>query len=230
MDGSARRITHYYRGKGSNLMETSSSNSALMRTYSGRAIDLMALKPQDVVIEDIMHSLACINRYNGHATKPISVAQHAVGVSKLCEQHGADIAWQALNHDNAEVYIGDITKWLKQSDVFKPYRDLETKVEEICAKALGYDAELDSRVIDADRLMLRYELQYAYGDKWTVVEDKSSGYVYNQLSLAELEVINEILPPHIFYPRNWRDAKMMFRKQYRALNGPKRVQEARLAL
>lgn len=73
-------------------------------THSGRVVDIVNPDPSTLVIEDVAHALARINRYTGHSDDPISVAQHAVLVSTLVPPEAA--AWGLL-HDASEAYLGD---------------------------------------------------------------------------------------------------------------------------
>lgn len=136
-----------------------------LTTFTKRHIDLSLFTVQDVCIEDVAHHLACINRFNGALARPVSVAQHAVYVSRLLDD--TDFAWAGLHHDDAEAYVGDITKWLKHSPLMQSFRDLEERVQAICYRAFnvdprhyeGYSRQLHPMVEWADRLMVRFEAQ-----------------------------------------------------------------------
>lgn len=79
------------------------------QTYTGHQFDILNPDPAAIHIADIAHSLALINRFNGHTTRPYSVAQHSVMVSRLVPEK---YALHGLLHDAAEAYIGDFpTPW-----------------------------------------------------------------------------------------------------------------------
>lgn len=86
-----------------------------LETYTGHVIDLTRPKATDIILEDIAVHLSHICRYTGGVTKFYSVAEHAVRVSKLAQQNGADVLTQmlCLHHDDHEAYMGDITTPLK---------------------------------------------------------------------------------------------------------------------
>ena len=127
----------------------------MLTTFTGRRIDLIDMQPSDICIEDIAHSLACVNRFNGHTVRPVSVAQHSVYVKRLVD--GTPFALQALLHDASEAYIGDVTKWLKQSPGFCWYRELEDHIQRMIWARFGCPEEQADLVSAADKLMVRYE-------------------------------------------------------------------------
>jgi len=65
----------------------------------------------------LAHSLACINRFNGHAARPYSVAEHSLLCCEIAERDlgirdpGALLA--VLLHDAHEAIVGDMTQPLK---------------------------------------------------------------------------------------------------------------------
>lgn len=134
-------------------------------TYTGKQVNPLDPPLQLIDIRDIAHSLALINRFNGHSQEPISVAQHSVYVSRLC---AGPYALQGLLHDASEAYLGDVTKWLKMSPTFKPYRIAEAHVQSLiferfeCSQESVADALLlgTETIVDwADRLMVRFEIE-----------------------------------------------------------------------
>jgi hypothetical protein len=54
-----------------------------IHTYSGIAFDLRDPQPAMVRLDDIIHSLSLMNRFNGAALFPYSVAQHSLHVAEL---------------------------------------------------------------------------------------------------------------------------------------------------
>lgn len=69
-------------------------------------IDLAALAPEDLTARILGNTLAKINRFNGRAREPWSVAAHSLLVASLCPP---DLRPWALLHDAHEAFIGDIT-------------------------------------------------------------------------------------------------------------------------
>jgi len=88
-----------------------------IETYTGRFIDPFQ-PPGDFHLVDIAHALSNLCRFNGHAKRFYSVAQHSVHVAQLVRRLGGgqvDVA-HALLHDAAEAYMGDVPRPIKRDD------------------------------------------------------------------------------------------------------------------
>jgi hypothetical protein len=150
-------------------------------TATGRRLDLGHPKPADISIEDIIVSLANLCRYTGQVRQFYSVGQHACLVGDLVRPA---LAFPALNHDNPEAYLGDMSSKLKHHPRMDWYRELEALWDEACAQALGYSAltpEMRHEIKVADdlaavfeRITLRfgrdfkvhYDLDRAVAEQW----------------------------------------------------------------
>lgn len=130
-----------------------------MTTFTGRVVNPLDLKPNDIVILDIAHHTATLNRFLGALKRPVSIAQHQVYVSRLLDGTG----WEreGLFHDAIEAYLGDMLKWLKCEPEMKAYRDAEERGWLVACDALNLNPdgcpERCPEVEWADRLMVRYE-------------------------------------------------------------------------
>ena len=112
-------------------------------TASGRYVDLLDPRPDDITIEDIAGALARQCRFGGHAAGFYSVAQHCVLVHDLVspQAHQDQARAHALLHDAHEAYTGDITRpvslalaTLAGGDAVATLRDL---VDRAVHKAFG---------------------------------------------------------------------------------------------
>jgi 5'-deoxynucleotidase YfbR-like HD superfamily hydrolase len=115
-------------------------------------------RPEDIKLPDIAHALACVNRYNGHAPEPYSVAQHSVLVSRrayslsagMLEAERINVARWGLLHDAAEAYIGDMPKPLKSQPEMVEFRRCEEKIMRAVAERFGLVGEEPPDVKQAD--------------------------------------------------------------------------------
>lgn len=100
-----------------------------IETASGKYADLLALKEDQVDIDDIATSLSQICRFNGHLPSFYSVAEHCVRVAWWLIDNGqsSTVALTGLLHDASEAYVGDMMRPLKRlkeiETVFKPIED-----------------------------------------------------------------------------------------------------------
>lgn len=114
---------------------TSWCDNAVLETVSGRLIDLERPDPRSISITDIAHALSMICRYNGHVPSFYTVAQHSVLVSRAVAP-----GWEreALMHDAAEAYVGDLTRPVKRA--LGPLNDhavMEARVYDAVARRFG---------------------------------------------------------------------------------------------
>ena len=106
------------------------------QTFSGRKVDLEALQPDDLELQDIATALSHICRFGGHVRGFHSVAAHSVLVSELAwasldhldvrrRRAGAALG---LMHDASEAYLVDIVRPLKYRPAMAAYVELERRV------------------------------------------------------------------------------------------------------
>lgn len=175
-------------------------------TYTGVKLNPLDLKPQDIRIEDIIHSLACSNRFCGHTSIPINIAHHSVYVAKLCKPYGHVAEFQGLLHDASEYILGDVTKWLKLTDDMKAYREAEERAQTVIFKYFGLPEKLDTAVEWADRLMVRYEAMRMFP---YYILDGIEGY--EKPNETEIQLIGE------WNPTDWITSKVLFSGRFAAL-------------
>ncbi len=96
-----------------------------IRLESGRYLDLLNPKPDDIVIEDIAGALSRICRFGGHVSRFYSVAEHSWHACAQARADGLPVEYQraALLHDATEAYLGDVVKPLKV--LLKDYQWIE---------------------------------------------------------------------------------------------------------
>lgn len=142
-----------------------------VHTYTGRWIDPLDLKPEDVCIEDIAGHLGNQCRWSGGTREFFSVAQHSVICSHMVEE---DIAWEALHHDDAEYILQDMAKPLKNhKHLGRAYRGLEKRIEKVIAEVFNLIYPFPPGVKVADTILLVTEARdLVHGtDDWTYYKD-----------------------------------------------------------
>ena len=116
----------------------------------------------DYNIGRIAHSLAQINRFNGHAARPYSVAEHSLLVLDIAERHlRLDVHGQmaALMHDAHEAFVGDVSTPMKDL-LGAPMRRIELRHSHLMSLQFNFHTALTVHHFDvksADTLALAVE-------------------------------------------------------------------------
>lgn len=128
---------------------------AFVQLLDGSHFDLLSPHPNAFKIEHIAHALSMINRFNGHTSRPYSVAEHSVHCADIVRRLGGSQLEQleGLLHDRAEAYIGDITSPLKKR-LGGPIKRIEERIERVSADVFGIPKVMSPIVKKADRIML----------------------------------------------------------------------------
>jgi hypothetical protein len=142
-------------------------SAAWVITYTGRYIDLLNPEPSQIEIDDIAAALAKTNRFNGHARRSYTVAEHCLlGV----DQCTPACKLEFLLHDATEAYIGDVVGPLKATPMFAAYRELEARWWDAIALRFGVRAKLPKEIGTVDQRMLVTEMRDLTG-RWPVSTD-----------------------------------------------------------
>jgi uncharacterized protein len=118
---------------------------------SGAWFDFAAPHSSPFTVDDIAHGLANICRYSGQCNRFYSVAEHSLLVSETA----VGFELEALMHDAAEAFVGDITRPLKQ--MLPDYKRIETEVERAIFSRFGIQTPLPPEVKQADLRVLAAE-------------------------------------------------------------------------
>ncbi|OYW72926.1 MAG: hypothetical protein B7Z37_23520 [Verrucomicrobia bacterium 12-59-8] len=121
-----------------------------MHTYNGKRVYPLDLKEEDIDINVIAHSLALQNRYLGHTIFPYSVAQHSWLMSYEVPE---EYAFEALMHDVAEVYCGDMIRPIKYHPKMAAFKDIERNIDVVFRKRFGLPEEMSQVIKEADTRM-----------------------------------------------------------------------------
>jgi len=160
---------------------------------SGKYFDLLDPAGSDFDIFDIAHGLSMTCRFAGQCREFYSVAEHSVLMSRSVPDR---LAFQALMHDAAEAFIGDVTRPLKS--LLPGYQAIERGIEAAIFARFGLPAVLDPEIKRADLAMLATEqalLMPAHDDEWACLA-----------GIDVLPVALQLWPPHL--------AALVFLREY----------------
>ena len=133
---------------------------------SGNYFDFLTPEKSVFKIEDIAHGLSNLCRFNGQCKEFYSVAQHSVLASRFIQQTGS-LPYDALMHDAAEAFIGDIVKPLKR--LLSEYSIIEKRVEAAIFERFNVSNPMPDAVKHIDLVMLAMEqrdLMPPHNDEW----------------------------------------------------------------
>lgn len=143
-------------------------------TWSGRYVNPLDLRPEDVSLDDIAHALSNQCRFSGHTSDFYSVANHSVLVCELLVERGcqADTCLWGLLHDASEAYLVDLPSPLKQSaELGVAYLRVEERAMLAVAEAFALPWPIPETVHEADLALLaaeRRDLMPPQGE-WAVI-------------------------------------------------------------
>lgn len=123
--------------------------STWMQTFTGKAVNPLDVREEQIDIVDIAHSLSMQCRYNGHTKVFYSVAEHCVLMSRAVSPENR--LW-ALLHDATETYMGDMIRPLKQ--VMPQFSTAEGFLMDTICDRFGIPRHMPEEVEQADRRIL----------------------------------------------------------------------------
>jgi uncharacterized protein len=131
---------------------TTATKSPWIQTFTNVHFDILNPTLDMIRMDDIAHHLAMQCRFTGATKFHYSVAQHAVYCSRIV---APEFAFEALNHDDSEAYIADMSRPLKYfTECGHHYLDIERPLERIIAARFGLPAYMSPEVKQADNAML----------------------------------------------------------------------------
>lgn len=161
-------------------------SNAYLGTYSGKCVDVLDPKPEDIDIVDIARGLSNLCRFGGQLKRFYSVAEHSIWVSKMVPP---DLALQALMHDAPEAYLVDLPTPIKRN--LPLYYEIEHKLHVVIAERFGYDPAMPEAIKTADARMCATETHAlqnhtdAVRKVWGDFFDKYPPYTEVQISPLE---------------------------------------------
>jgi uncharacterized protein len=121
-------------------------------TYGGKYFNFQDPDPDSFTIEDIAMGLSNTCRFAGQTDRFYSVAQHCVHASHRAP---SAYAYEALMHDAAEAFVGDMPKPLKE--MLPAYKQIENRIHAVIARKFGLPEKMSAAVKIVDIRMLRTE-------------------------------------------------------------------------
>ena len=163
------------------LNETEAALPLPLRLASGQLVDLYDLPPAALSVETIAGALSRICRFGGHVFRAYSVAEHSILVAALV---GQDFQLEALLHDAAEAFCGDVVSPIKRRlQGFDPIEDMVAdQIADHHGLVRGFAHS--PFVKAADLLALKLEQHYLQGRELDV-----------EVSRAEHAIAQEVFGP-----------------------------------
>lgn len=124
---------------------------AIILTYTGRYVNLLRPRPEDICIDDIAAALSKLNRFTGHTPRVYTVAEHCLTPLDLVTQENR---LEYLMHDASEAYLGDVSGPMKRLLGMEFYRNLETVWTYEIGLRFGLCGKLPKEVHEVDQRML----------------------------------------------------------------------------
>lgn len=180
----------------------------MIRLYSKREVNPLDIRSEQIDIQDIAHGLALCNRFAGQTSRPISVAQHSVYAARMIADALGPIQLirQALLHDAAEAFLGDVTKWLKETSAMEYFRHVENRLQRVIYQKFSVPDEMHPMVEEVDRILVRFEgsHKYGFGPEFIIRHP-----AYGPLTKEEKERVGK------WSPWSWRESERLFLDHFR---------------
>jgi 5'-deoxynucleotidase YfbR-like HD superfamily hydrolase len=187
---------------------------AWQRMLSGRRLDLLDPKPEDIEIEDIAHGLARVARWNGQTVgdHAFSVAQHSVLVAAIVAAIEPDFNARqlcaALLHDAPEYVIGDLISPFK-SAIGLDYKAFEQNLLAAIYSRFGI-GEIDDYAVSiikrADTIAAYYEATLLAG----FTPDEAERF-FGRPALPDI-IGRELM---VLTPHSTKDAQRLFLEHFK---------------
>lgn len=151
----------------------------VIRTVTGKSVDLKNPSPDDICLDDIAIGLSRICRFGGQLHKHYSVAEHSVACAEnaIREGHTVEVVQQALFHDAAEAYLGDVVRPVKIAvkDFYGPLEEvMDTAIALRFAMRSDKPSWLASAIKVHDQAICQQEMIWLTPETWAAAETSFS--------------------------------------------------------
>jgi uncharacterized protein len=156
-----------------------------IQTYTGIQFWPLEARPEEILIEDIAHSLSLLCRFNGHCNRFYSVAEHSIHVANLLPQ---EFKMWGLLHDATEAYIADIPMPLKRN--LPDYKTIENDLMRVVASRFGLLWPMPQEVKHFDSVLLATEKVVLMGKEpapWHMMPEPVNSDIIQGLNPGDAE-------------------------------------------
>jgi len=132
-------------------------------TYTGKKVNPLDMRPEDICFEDIAHALANKCRYTGHARYFYSVAEHSILVARELAKRGeGSLVLYGFLHDAGEAYLPDIDTSLKHN--FPILKQAEKNILDCVSAKYGLASGKYKEIKEIDREIAWSEVQQLFAN------------------------------------------------------------------
>lgn len=149
------------------MPRTDQERAGKIRTFTGRYVNPLSMRPEDLDIRDIAHHLSNECRYAGACPQFYSVAQHCVLASRYFITPQMKLA--GLLHDSAEAYLKDLPSPIKHDPRMAFYRELDHELTQMIFERFGIGKELLAATKTADDAMFKREVDSWWGNALDII-------------------------------------------------------------
>lgn len=148
-----------------------------LNTVTGRHVDILKPKVEDINIIDIARGLSNSGHFGGQTPKFFSIAEHSLMVADLSR------SLEGLLHDSAEAYMGDLIRPLQ--DIFPDFKEKEKILLHTIASAFNLEKDFAKNDIikkyDTIVLAMEWDEFFPKLDYNPFMKGIESGWEYEQL-------------------------------------------------
>lgn len=142
-----------------NLKIKRMDKNRMIKTVSGKYIDVFDADENSIIIEDIAHGLSHQCRFGGHVKEFYSVAEHCIW---MAERATKENELDALLHDASEAYLLDLPKPIKNG--LMEYVEVEHDLMTVISKKFNFTYPIKESVKILDKLAFEFERKNKLND------------------------------------------------------------------
>lgn len=173
-----------------------------IQTYSGMRLEFTHPTAAMIALEDIAHGLSNIPRFAGQLDERWTVLEHSMFVATIVKNRlkgtpdESLAVLQALLHDAAEAYMGDIPSPLKS--LLPDYTRIENRLLSTIFTAFNLPISLHPEVKIADEIALATEAHWLFAhpplnrEAWLRYSHLSKEHLFAHAGCGKVDFINGV--------------------------------------